>query len=122
MAKGDKKYQIEINGLNKIKEQLEAGKKANLELLNDDEQDALKDLYLLSSKNVIYVANVSEEQLYNIENDTNVNNLKEIAKIRLENPDISYEELGQMLSKPIGKSGVSHRLSKISEIAEELRK
>ncbi|MBE5820546.1 MAG: DNA-binding protein WhiA [Clostridiales bacterium] len=49
-------------------------------------------------------------------------NLKEIAKIRLENPDISYEELGQMLSKPIGKSGVSHRLRKISEIAEELRK
>ena len=80
MAKGDKKYQIEINGLNKIKEQLEAGKKANLSLLNDDEQDALKDLYLLSSKNVIYVANVSEEQLSNIQNDSNVNNLKEIAK------------------------------------------
>ncbi len=48
--------------------------------------------------------------------------LKEIAKIRLDNPDISYEELGQMLTKPIGKSGVSHRLKKISEIAEELRK
>lgn len=45
-------------------------------------------------------------------------NLKEIAKLRLENPDISYEELGKKLSKPIGKSGVSHRLQKISEIAD----
>ena len=46
-------------------------------------------------------------------------NLKELAKLRLENPDSSYEELGKMLSKPIGKSGVSHRLEKISKIANE---
>ena len=46
-------------------------------------------------------------------------NLKELAKIRLENPDSSYEELGKMLSKPIGKSGVSHRLEKISKLASE---
>lgn len=45
--------------------------------------------------------------------------LKELAKLRLENPDSSYEELGKMLSKPIGKSGVSHRLEKISKIANE---
>ena len=43
--------------------------------------------------------------------------LKEIAELRLKNPDVSYEELGKMLSKPIGKSGVSHRLEKISQIA-----
>lgn len=46
-------------------------------------------------------------------------NLKELAKLRLENPDMSYEELGKKLSKPIGKSGVSHRLEKISKIANE---
>ena len=46
-------------------------------------------------------------------------NLKEVAKLRLENPDSTYEELGKMLSKPIGKSGVSHRLEKISKIANE---
>lgn len=46
-------------------------------------------------------------------------NLKEIAILRLENPDSSYEELGKMLTKPIGKSGVSHRLDKISKIADE---
>ncbi len=45
--------------------------------------------------------------------------LKELANLRLENPDSSYEELGKMLSKPIGKSGVSHRLEKISKIANE---
>lgn len=42
--------------------------------------------------------------------------LKEIAKIRLENPDASLIELGQMLENPIGKSGVNHRLNKILEI------
>ena len=47
-------------------------------------------------------------------------NLKEVANLRLENPDVSYEELGKMLSKPIGKSGVSHRLEKISKIANEI--
>ena len=45
-------------------------------------------------------------------------NLKEIANLRLKNPDMSYEELGKILTKPIGKSGVSHRLKKISEIAD----
>ena len=49
-------------------------------------------------------------------------NLKEIAKIRLENPDMSLEQMGKLLEKPIGKSGVNHRLKKIGELAEELRK
>ncbi len=48
--------------------------------------------------------------------------LKEIAIIRIENPDMPLAELGQILTKPIGKSGVNHRLKKISEIADELRK
>lgn len=47
-------------------------------------------------------------------------NLQEIAELRIKHPDVSYEELGKMLSKPIGKSGVSHRLNKINEIAKEL--
>ena len=48
--------------------------------------------------------------------------LKEIANLRLENPDLSLKALGELLEKPIGKSGVNHRLQKIHEIAEELRK
>lgn len=47
--------------------------------------------------------------------------LEEIAKLRIEQPDASLKELGSMLSKPIGKSGVNHRLRKLSEIADYLR-
>lgn len=46
-------------------------------------------------------------------------NLKEIAELRLEFPDISLVELGQKLSIPIGKSGVNYRLNKIIKISEE---
>ena len=42
-------------------------------------------------------------------------NLKEIAELRIDNPDASLVELGQMLKNPIGKSGVNHRLNKIME-------
>ena len=44
-------------------------------------------------------------------------NLKEIALLRLENPDMSLVELGKKLKEPIGKSGVNYRLRKIMEIA-----
>lgn len=47
--------------------------------------------------------------------------LKEIAEIRLEHPDSSLKELGEMLNPPVGKSGVNHRLKKIASIAEGLR-
>lgn len=46
-------------------------------------------------------------------------NLKEIAILRLENPDIPFADLGKMLKKPVGKSGVNYRLKKIMEIANE---
>ncbi len=43
--------------------------------------------------------------------------LKEVAIARLENPQMSLEDLGKLLKKPIGKSGVNYRLKKIMEIA-----
>ncbi|MFT8313754.1 MAG: DNA-binding protein WhiA [Clostridium sp.] len=49
-------------------------------------------------------------------------NLKEIAEIRLNFPDESLKELGQMLDPPVGKSGVNHRLRRIEKIAGELRR
>ena len=49
-------------------------------------------------------------------------NLQEIAELRIANPDVSLVELGKMLTEPIGKSGVNHRLKKLSAIAEDLRK
>lgn len=44
--------------------------------------------------------------------------LKEIALLRLENPDASLTELGQMLKKPIGKSGVNHRLKQLEQLGK----
>lgn len=53
--------------------------------------------------------------------ETLPDNLREIAEIRLENPEASLKELGEMLNPPIGKSGVNHRLRKLSEIADSIR-
>lgn len=47
------------------------------------------------------------------------NNLKEIANLRLENPDMPLVELGKRLKEPVGKSGVNYRLKKIMELANE---
>ena len=47
--------------------------------------------------------------------------LKEIAILRLENPNMSLVELGKKMKKPIGKSGVNYRLKKIMEIAENYK-
>ncbi|MGB9678465.1 MAG: DNA-binding protein WhiA [Thermoanaerobacteraceae bacterium] len=48
-------------------------------------------------------------------------NLREIAELRINYPDLSLKELGQMLVPPVGKSGVNHRLRKIEEITEKLK-
>ena len=45
--------------------------------------------------------------------------LKEVAEIRLKNPDLSYEDIGKLLKNPISKSGVSHRLNKIIRMEKE---
>lgn len=47
--------------------------------------------------------------------------LREMAEVRLENPDAPLKELGEYFSPPIGKSGVNHRLRKLSEFAEKMR-
>lgn len=47
--------------------------------------------------------------------------LKEMAQVRLEHPDATLQELGTYLDPPVGKSGVNHRLRKLSELAERLR-
>ena len=47
--------------------------------------------------------------------------LLNIAELRLENPEISLKELGEMLEKPLGRSGANHRLKKLSDIAARIR-
>lgn len=48
-------------------------------------------------------------------------NLRQMAEVRLEHPESSLQELGGYLNPPVGKSGVNHRLRKLSEMAEKLR-
>ena len=48
-------------------------------------------------------------------------NLREMAEVRLENPDAPLKELGDYFTPPIGKSGVNHRLRKLSELAQKIR-
>ena len=72
MLKADKKYQSEIDLLEKIKLALENGMPARQLEYNEDEKVLLKEMFLLTSKPLIYITNVSEEQLADSENDANV--------------------------------------------------
>jgi len=48
-------------------------------------------------------------------------NLRQMAQVRLEYPESSLQELGKYLDPPVGKSGVNHRLRKLSEMAERIK-
>lgn len=80
MLKADKKYQEEISVLEKIKKVLEEGKSARVIELTEEEKELIKETYLLTMKPILYIANVSEEQLGNIENDKYINEVKKYAK------------------------------------------
>ena len=80
MLKTDKKYQLEIDLLERIKQNLENGIPARQLEYNEDEQNLVKEMFLLTTKPIIYIANISEEQLANSENDENVKKVKEYAK------------------------------------------
>ncbi len=80
MLKADKKYQAEIDLLGRIKLALENGMPARQLDYNEDEKAILKEIFLLTIKPLIYIANISEEQLTDSENDENVKKVKEYAK------------------------------------------
>lgn len=78
--------------------------------------------------NISKTVNAAVKQLEDIEYikekaglDSLPDNLREMAMLRLEYPDTPLKELGTYLNPPVGKSGVNHRLRKISAIAEQLR-
>ncbi len=84
--KADKKYQSEINLIEKIKANLEKGIPARALEYNEDEQEMLKDMFLLTAKPIIYIANISEDQISNAEHDDMVKQVKEYAS--KENADV----------------------------------
>ena len=77
--KADKKYQEEIDLLEKIKTSLENGISARAIDYTKEEQELVKDMFLLTTKPILYIANVSEEQIEDPENDENVKKVKEYA-------------------------------------------
>ena len=79
LIKGDKKYQLEFDTWKKVRDALQNGKPARSLEYTDEELEIVKDGFLLTMKPILYVANVSEDQLLD-ENDANVNSVKEYAK------------------------------------------
>ena len=79
LIKGDKKYQFEFDTWKKVREALQNGKTARTLEYSEEELEIIKDAFLLTMKPILYVANVSENQLLD-EKDANVNAVKEYAK------------------------------------------
>lgn len=79
-VKADKKYQAEVDVFEKIKNVLDNGKSARTLDLNEEEQELIKDAFLLTMKPILYVANISEEQLENAFEDEKVKQVVEYAK------------------------------------------
>ena len=78
--KADKKYQTEIDFIERLKENLEKGIPARALEYNEDEQEMLKEMFLLTAKPIIYIANISEEQINDAENQEMVKQVEEYAK------------------------------------------
>ena len=77
--KASKSYQEEVDLLERIKENLENGISARALEFNEDEQKLVKDMFLLTTKPILYIANISEEQMENADNDHLVQKVKEYA-------------------------------------------
>ena len=78
--KADKKFQEDLDLFEKIKKTLEEGKSARTIEFNDEEKEILKDTFLLTTKPILYIANISEEQLEDAYMDKYVKQVIEYAK------------------------------------------
>lgn len=80
VSKNNKNYIKEVELLKKLKSSIEEGKPLrNLEF-TDEELNIIKSFNLLSLKPVLYVCNISEDDLLDVENNKYVNQVKELAK------------------------------------------
>ncbi len=77
---GDKKVLSEVNLLEKIKNHLEEGQMVSSMTLTDDEKEYVDSLFLLTTKPVIYCANISENDLIDPDSNKYVGELREIAE------------------------------------------
>jgi hypothetical protein len=108
---------------------------AHISLMNLENLRILKDMrnsinrrVNCEAANITKTVNAATKQIDDIQYikehygfDNLAENLKDIARLRLEYPEATLKELGENLSPRVGKSGVNHRLRKLSELAENLR-
>ena len=78
--KADKKFQSEIDLLEKIKSALELGTPVRNLKLNDEELEIISSSFLLTLKPILYVGNISEDEIENPEKNQNLVKLEEYAK------------------------------------------
>ena len=79
---------------------------ANIDKVVKAAMKQIEDIKLIDK--VIGLENISQE-------------LREVAQLRLENIDMSLQEIGEDLSEPISRSGVNHRFKKLAKMADEIR-
>lgn len=108
---------------------------AHISLMNLENLRILKDMrnsinrkVNCEAANITKTVNAATKQIEDIRYikdhygfDNLAENLRQMAELRLEYPDATLKELGQYLTPSVGKSGVNHRLRKLSEMAEKLR-
>lgn len=70
-----------------------------------------------AAKQILDIRLIGEKKGY----DKLDEDLRELALLRLENPEMSLSGLGELLSEPLSRSGINHRLKRIAAIAEEIR-
>ncbi len=126
---GDKKYAFEVATMDKLMEALEAGRPANTVELTDEEKAIVHDLFLLTSKPMIYVGNIAEDDIGNEDSLPLVQKLRdytaetgaemltisarieeELSGMDDEEKEMFMEELG------IGESGLSRLIKKSYEL------
>lgn len=106
--------------------------KSSIELMNvkilKDVRNKANRIANCDAANIERTLKASEKQIEDIEYIMNTGGfesltpeLRNMAELRLENPDVSLKELGEMLDKPVGRSGANHRLKKLMEIADQIR-
>ncbi|GBF11540.1 redox-regulated ATPase YchF [Tepidibacillus infernus] len=79
LKSGEKKFQLEYEVVERIQKALESEKPARSVELDEDERSLIKDLHLLTMKPVLYVANVSEDDVSNFDQNPYVQKVKEYA-------------------------------------------
>lgn len=108
---GASKSMFDVMNVKIVKEiRNSANRKANCETANIEKTVAA------ASPQIVAIMKIEKKKGL----DSLSDQLKEMAEIRLENPDASLGELAEMFNPPISRSGVNHRLNRLIKIAESL--